>query len=186
MILALLRDHTARLHERIERVVDIPARLRSRDDYAALLGRFFGFYSPLESRLAAVGGYESVGLNLAQRRKADRLRDDLLALGQAADALPQCGALPDVRDLPAALGCLYVLEGATLGGQYVRKEVKRVHGFEPGTGCSFFSSYQDRVREMWTEFCKALNGYAEANPASHGAIVAAAAETFTRMEEWLA
>lgn len=186
MILALLRDQTALLHARIERVVDVPNRLRSRDDYATLLARFHGFYAPLESRLAAVGGYEAVGLNLEPRWKAGRLRDDLLALGHTADGLPWCAALPDVRDLPAALGCLYVLEGATLGGQYVRKEVKRIHGFEPGTGCSFFSSYQDRVREMWTEFCKALNGYAEANPASHGAIVATAADTFTRMEEWLA
>lgn len=186
MILTALRERTAALHDRVERAVDLPARLRSREAYANLLARFYGFYAPVEARLAAVGGYDAVGLNLEPRRKAGRLRADLHALGLAADGLPQCAALPAVGDLPAALGCLYVLEGATLGGQYVRREVTRAYGLGPETGCSFFASYQGRVREMWADFCAALTAYAAAHPAAHGPIVAAAADTFARMEDWLA
>jgi heme oxygenase len=189
MILAKLRDETAPLHERVERAVNLPARLVSADAYAALLARFLGFYAPLERRLAEVPGLEMVGLNLAERAKAPLLGEDLLALGfspDAVSALPTCPGLPSVSTPAQALGSLYVVEGATLGGQYVRREVAKRYGFAPGSGCSFFASYGERVGAMWKEFCGVLSAYADAHPGAEAPIVSAAAETFIRFEEWVA
>lgn len=188
MILPKLRAQTAPLHDRVERAVGLGDRLRTRDGYIGLLERFYGFYDPLEGRLRAVPGYESVGIDLPARLKARWLRDDLIALGRPEEAvrgLPRCDRLPDPRGLAEALGCLYVLEGATLGGQYVRKQVDRAFGIGPESGGSFFASYRDRVGAMWSDFGRALTAYAAADPAAEGPILDAAAETFLRFEEWM-
>jgi heme oxygenase len=188
MILSTLRERTRLLHERTERAVDLAARLRSVGSYSKLLARFYGFYAPIESRLALVNDFESLGLDLAARRKTPWLRYDLTALGytpKAIEELPTCISLPEVARLPEALGCLYVLEGATLGGQYVRGEVARTLGLGPTTGCSFFSSYDRDTRSMWHGFCSAILTYLEKNPKAESTIVAVAEETFLRFEEWV-
>jgi heme oxygenase len=184
MILGVLRGRTALFHERVERSVDLPNRLRSPVAYTSLLARFHGFYAPLEDRLAA-----AAGLHLATRRKAHLLRHDLLALGVAGadvDALPRCPDLPTVADAGDAFGCLYVLEGATLGGQVVRRQAEAALGLTPGRGCSFFTSYGERVGAMWKEFCRTLEGYAAANPWATDRIAAAALGTFAGLDRWLA
>ncbi len=183
MILQLLRDGTASLHERVERTVDIPAHLGSMPAYIGLLARFLGFYAPLEDRLAGVGGYESVGLDIAARRKAHLIRDDLRALGHEA-APPVCTALPVVATFADALGCLYVLEGSTLGGQFIRREAAARLGLTPDRGCAFFTGYGERTRAMWKAFGAAVAMHTDAHPGDQGAIVASATDTFTRLDEW--
>ena len=188
MILGLLRERTAHLHERVERTVDLPTALRSLAGYASLLVRFHGFYAPLEERLGGVVGYDGAGLDLAARQKTRLLRDDLSALGRTAadiDALPRCHDLPVVTAPGEALGCQYVLEGATLGGQIVRRQVERRHGLTPDRGCAFFSSYGERVGAMWKEFCEVAERYA-ARPGAGEPIVAGAVATFRCLDRWLA
>lgn len=183
MILQLLRGVTAALHERVERTVDIPRHLGSLPAYTAMLARFHGFYAPLEDRLAGIGGYESVGLNIAGRRKAHLIRDDLRALGHEA-ALPICSTLPAVATFADALGCLYVLEGSTLGGQFIRREVAARLGLTPDHGCAFFAGYGERTGAMWKAFGTAVTAHADGHPEDRDAIVAAATDTFTRLDEW--
>src|SRR3954447_11068073 len=50
-----LKAATAAHHERLERRVNIEARVRSRAAYRDLLERFYGFYRPLEVALAPYG-----------------------------------------------------------------------------------------------------------------------------------
>ena len=183
MILQLLRSGTTALHERVERTVNIPGHLGSLPAYTAMLARFHGFYAPLEDRLAGIGGYESVGLDIAARHKAHLIRDDLRTLGHVA-ALPVCSALPRVATFADALGCLYVLEGSTLGGQFIRREVAARLGLTPDRGCAFFAGYGERTGAMWKAFGAAVTAHADAHPEDRDVIVAAAVETFTRLDEW--
>lgn len=190
-VLTLLKERTRHLHEHIEGTVDLPARLGSVATYSALLARFYGFYAPIEQGLAAVDGYETVGLDFAERRKTHLLRADLLALGVAAatiDRLPRCQALPAVSGLAAALGCLYVLEGATLGGQVIKREVKAKLGLAAGPtgGCAFFAAYADRTGAMWTAFRSTLSRFTAGSAMATEQVVAAAADTFIRLDAWLA
>lgn len=188
MILELLRARTKDLHERVERTVDLPARLRSTASYAALLARFLGFYAPLEDRLTGLATF-GPRIEPAARLKAHLLVGDLTALGlSTADvlALPRCTSLPALTDASDGLGCMYVLEGATLGGQIVRREVERRFGLAPGRGCAFFGSYGERVGVMWHEFCHVLEGHAATVPGDADRIVAAAVGTFSGLERWLA
>ncbi len=189
MILAVLRDRTRLLHEQVERTVAVSTRLRSVQLYGELVARFYGFYLPFEERLAQVDGYAALGLDFAARRKTHLLRDDLTRLGMSPayiDSLPRCHELPAVTVLADALGCLYVLEGATLGGRIICREAENALGVLPGRGCSFWASYGERVGEMWKDFCRILERYAAATPGETERIITAAAGTFTCLDRWLA
>ncbi len=183
-----LRSETKHHHQRVERAVDLPARLRSLDCYRDLLERFYGYYSPLEQRLMAVASSGTLPLDLQPRLKAALLRQDLLALGRTAEEiieLPVCQELPQVADAADALGCLYVLEGATLGGQIISREVRRVLGLGLSSGCAFFYSYGTSTGKYWSDFCSALADYGDRHPGAESQVIAAATETFARLERWI-
>lgn len=187
-ILERLRDETRPLHVRAERAVDLPARLASRESYIGFLARMLGFHAPLEAQLARVHGLDAVVPDLPSRRKAPLLKGDLAACGLSAAAIaamPECPVLPAMPALPQALGVLYVLEGSTLGGQFIRKEVSRRLGLGPGTGCAFFAGYGDQTGPLWRAFCISLTDFTQAHPGMGDAIVSTAAETFERFEAWL-
>ena len=102
------------------------------------------------------------------------------------DALPRCPALPTIGGIPEALGCLYVMEGATLGGQIIRRQAASRLGLGPSSGCSFFSAYGEQVGPMWRAFRAALADYATGAPGAQARVLDAASDTFARLDLWLA
>lgn len=184
-ILRFLKEGTAPQHEAAERRLDITDRVRTPSTYAALLGRLYGFYVPLEGALGRVPGYESVGLDFGARRKTPHLVADLTSLGQDIESLPLATGFPPPATLGAALGGMYVLEGATLGGRVISRMVHDRLGFTPARAGAFFDGYGDRVGDMWTEFRAALVRFAD-TPAAEAEVLAAARGTFDRFNDWLA
>lgn len=187
MIHDLLRDGTREHHARAESRLPLldPALTRAR--YVRVLGALHGFHAPLEARLADVR-WDTVGLDWEARRKAPLLAHDLRQLGCGADAvraLPTCDALPDATTLGRALGCAYVLEGATLGGQLVRRHVQRTLALGPETGCAFFSAYGDRVGPMWRAFTATLASAVDHGPCAPDEVLAGARDTFDAIAAWL-
>ncbi len=72
-------------------------------------------------------------------------------------ALPRCSRILSLPDLAQALGCLYVLEGATLGGQVLSRRSAEPFGFTRAHGCAFFHRYGDQVGPLWQACCSVLN-----------------------------
>lgn len=188
MILSRLREQTRDLHERVEQGIDLPGRLQSIPAYTALLSRLYGFHSPLELRLATATDSLQLGIDVAVRVKAGLAARDLRSMGwstSAIDGLPQCDRLPALLSPSRIWGCLYVIEGSTLGGQVITRMVKSRLGLSPENGCAFFAAYNNRTATMWREFCSALASFAENGAANEDEIIAAANETFIRFEEWV-
>jgi heme oxygenase len=183
-VLRFLKEGTAAQHEAVERRVDLANRLSNPSAYVGLLGCFYGFYLPLETALGRVTGYETVGLHFDERRKTPSLVTDLGALGHTPDEFPLCDA-PVFATLGEALGALYIVEGATLGGQYITKAVESRLGFTPKCGCAFFASYGNRVGAMWNAFRESLVAYAT-TPEREAEIVITATDTFNALDVWLA
>jgi len=187
MILAKLKEQTAEQHQRLETKLDILARLSSPQGYKSLLEQFYGFYRPLEIHLGSVMCLPGSLSNFTARRKTPLLEKDLLFLDSSERdlaELPQCRKLPTVESEAQVFGCLYVLEGATLGGQIISKHVADKLGYERERGASFFKSYGAEVRAMWCGFVQALREYATAHDADDE-VVAAAVDTFDKFEQWL-
>lgn len=179
-----LKDATRDLHARVEAAVDLPAQTRTLDRYRDLLAAFFGLHEPLEQRLAGLPWHEA-GLDLDARRKSPLLRTDLRALGVDAAAVRPCPTLPPTGTLAAGLGCLYVLEGSTLGGQLVAREVEASLGIDARSGGAFFRSYGPDVGRMWRAFTRALDAYL-VTPERQREATDAATATFEVFERWIA
>jgi heme oxygenase len=158
-----LRAATSEQHARLERELNIPDSIGSAADYTRLLSRLYGFYAPLEQRLlqfeTSLGEH---GVHVARRLKAWKLECDLHSFGwtpDAVSALPRCAELPHVSSDAHALGCLYVLEGSTLGGQVIARRVRRVLQIDGDAGLAFFRAYGARTGRMWQGFVDRLNAY---------------------------
>jgi heme oxygenase len=186
-ILARLRRETAEQHARVEAMLPLLDAGLTRDAYRRVLAAFYGYHRPLEPALWSAPGLDALGLRAAERRKVPLLERDLRALGLDAAALsvlPDCARLPDVGTLPRAVGCLYVLEGATLGGRVIERRLARTLGVDAARGGAFFASYGERVGPMWVAYRAAAARYAEEG-GDENAVVAAAVETFASLARWL-
>jgi heme oxygenase len=184
-----LKAATRDAHRRLEEVVDVERRLRTRASYARLLAGLLGFVAPLERRLAATSGWAELQppVALEQRAKAPLLRADLAALGQqGAPVEAEARHLPPVTGLSAGLGCLYVLEGATLGGQVVLRHARRALGEEVAGATRYLHSYGPEVGAMWRALQAALDAHARAaGGAAEREMAQAAGATFAGLEAWL-
>ena len=186
-ILAALRAATSQAHQQLEISVEIEACITDREKYTGLLRSFFGFYRPLEDRLSALDGWAGRGVDLPGRRKASWLAADLQALGlnmQEIETLPDCARLPTTNDSAQGFGCLYVLEGATLGGRQITALLQSSP--IPTNARHFFRSYGTETGTRWREFIVSLQREAEAVGATGRAeIVTAAQQTFTCLQDWI-
>lgn len=147
---------------------------------------YYGFYRPLESALLDSGAIP-VDFDLAPRLKAPTLFNDLRAQGLSVEAiarLPLCQALPVIDSSAACLGVTYVLEGATLGGQILRREIASRLSLNADNGAAFLDIYGAATGRRWRAFIEYL-GSRSLDASEREAVVAAARTTFSCFERWL-
>ena len=184
-IMAELKSATRQQHEAAESLVNFDAAIGDPLSYRRLLEKFYGFYAPLEQHLLRVAGLEKAVPDLASRMKAHLLREDLKDLGGDALILPLCQSLPPLENVAEALGCLYVLEGATLGGQILSRHAKNALGITPLYAGRFFSSYGGQVGSMWKRFSQSADACCELHPQERSAIVKSATDSFSALSIWM-
>jgi heme oxygenase len=152
-----LKAGTQQDHREIEALIDPMSNFASLDAYKAHLIKTWGIYQPLEAGLAALD-WTAVGIDLVAREKTPLLDEDMRFLGishvQPDDNKPTL----DRANLDFALGCLYVLEGATLGGQVISTYLAKL-GIGPENGGRFFNGYGKRTGEMWKSFQATATDY---------------------------
>ncbi len=144
--------------------------------YRSVLEKMWGFYSPLEARLGL-----STAAGYAYRPRVPLLARDLAFLGTSSADLAACRRLPGVDSESRVWGCLYVLEGAALGGRVILKHVTRSLKVSPVQGAAFFAG-NGLPGSQWKRYCAALEAAAPAEPE---AVAASAAETFEALFNWL-
>lgn len=185
MLRDALREQTRAQHLRLEQRLAIERRVLDRDAYIELLARFHGFYVPVEARLLTFEPtFRAHGVDVSERLKAAMLQCDLEALEGYTREQAHPAWVPALSTFPRAVGCLYVLEGSTLGGQIILRHVREALGFDAAIGAAFFASYGARTGAMWHAFLRFLSALPFDAP-DVGQAVAAARETFESLERWL-
>lgn len=182
-----LRSGTRSHHNRIEQRLGLPHSVTSQSAYRELLIGFYGFYLPVEPVLLEKLSSLSE-LCMSERQKLDLLRQDLMALGlatEAIEALPHCFHIPPLESVPQALGCLYVLEGSTLGGQVISAHFTRALGITAETGGQFYRGYGAATASYWRAFKEAANAYSARYPEQDSLVVESACSAFELLETWL-
>jgi heme oxygenase len=146
-MLKCLKAATSSRHAALERQLPLLDANLSQAAYRHFVQRLFGFYDPLEAQLRAVPLWDAGGVDYALRHKTPRLRHDLQVLGDteaSIAALPRCTRLPPLTHPAQLWGCLYVIEGATPGGQIIIKRLNAHLGLSAASGASFFTAMARR------------------------------------------
>lgn len=187
MILKRLRQATTKNHAALESQLPLLDPQLNREHYQLFVRRFYGYYAPMEARLLALPWWAELSLDYGERYKTPRLRQDLLALGDTSESLaqlPHCQDLPELGTLSQLLGCLYVIEGSTLGGQIITRQLHSNLGLTLDTGCAFFNGYGEQTAARWKAFCTLLTAFAEQSSGDEE-IINTANQTFETLERWL-
>ncbi|MET3109252.1 heme oxygenase [Oxalobacteraceae bacterium GrIS 2.11] len=190
MILKRLKLATSACHTALEDQLPLMNDDLSLSSYSQFVSRFFSFYAPLESQLMVSPHWRSLAFDYTARQKTPRLTLDLLALGRSSAELaatPRCTNLPVLTTPEDLLGCLYVIEGATLGGRIITRQLQTQLGLTPESGGAFFDGYGAQTGSNWKAFCTMLSNHADlhADESRHAAIVAGANRTFETLTHWL-
>ena len=183
-VLLRLRTETRDLHDDIEQTLQLMDEELTRESYVHRLEQFYGFYKPVEEKIFDAGSPMNQCLELTQRRKSALLEVDLISLSQhSAIEISLCEKLPPLKSIADYFGCMYVLEGASLGGMLISRHIQKKLGVTPICGGRFFYGYGDRTGAMWQEFRSAITDYSSTTN-DDDAIIASARATFEALQLW--
>jgi heme oxygenase (biliverdin-IX-beta and delta-forming) len=178
-----LREATRIDHLALETSLGLTSEDVSTSKYVQAIETFYGYYDPIEKRIPDISGVKEVIHDLPLRMKVPLLKRDLLYWGSNERILPRCSALPHLDDALDALGCLYVLEGATLGGRLLTRYFQARLGILPNAGGAFFAGYGERTGTMWHAFGNALGSLPLSSDQSEQ-VVRNARSTFRTLHRW--
>jgi len=155
-----LKLATAAAHVSLERVLASRGYFDGRRRYVEYLQRFLAFHEEAEQLLDVADATQFIP-DWPGRRRAHQARADLIALGAAEGNFPATsGHLPKIAG-PNAVGCeqvlgiAYVLEGSTLGGAFLLRQIASL-GITTRHGGSYLASYGNHRGQMWQRFLATL------------------------------
>jgi len=182
-VLRLLRTRTAAEHEDLERTLDLLDPALSRSRLTDVLTRMHGFWRAAEAgieRWAAHHPDDAAAVSWPHRRRAGLFADDLRVLGAPPGS--ERPGLPALAGTDEALGRLYVLEGATLGGTVIDRHLAALPQLA-GTRLRSFSPYGDQTGAMWHAFRRTARDRVAAG-GDADAMVTSAQDTFGALAAW--
>lgn len=174
MIMKRLQRDTLDLHREVEALMPVMSEALTRRDYLEVLRRLQTVVVPLEAQLDALPLPDE--LAWPERRKAHLLALDLAVMGEGPSNQQAPLSVPELTTLAQAFGALYVLEGATLGGQLISRHLGRALGLTPQQGGAYFSGYGPQTGARWRSFGAVLEASVPAEDAAE--VVAGARQTF--------
>ena len=181
-LLLRLRSETSPQHEALEQNdfnQALTAGTLTAPGTAYFLAKMYGFLVPYEAALQQHAADFSPAWEVPERMRAHLILTDLERLESAPD-LPLCPAMPPLRTRPQLLGAMYVVEGSTLGGQVITRQLAQA-------GISlraYFTGYGALTGSRWKAFCQLLMEAAPTGP-DQDEIVASARLTFQRLDQWI-
>ncbi len=181
MDLQRLRTETAADHERTEATVPLMAEGLTRAAYAEVLRRMYGFVRGWELWADSHAPEDLRGMLLA-RQRSGLIAQDLAFLDVTLpERVAEFGASGAVTRA-SFLGSMYVIEGSTLGGQYIAAHAEKVLSLRPGEGDAYFTGYGARTGSMWNGFKDLLR---ELPDADADEVIRSAKWMFAGFEQWM-
>ncbi len=147
----ILKNNTADLHKRLEQIgfVDkIMDKTLSLEEYKKLIVANFIFHQTLEQSLAKIAGISELKI----KWKIPFLEKDRIAVGGFEQVEVDNPFMP--QDLYQALGCMYVLEGATLGGRVIKRHLQMLP-----VEMHYYGCYGEEGGMHWKDFLQNLETY---------------------------
>jgi heme oxygenase len=171
-----LRTATSQSHTNLEALpvsVSIMNPNVTNHEYAHYLSLMQDVVKDAEENIFPV--LENIIPDLQNRLKSHFIANDLTALGHLKK---EPGALPlskGAANISAgfALGIMYVVEGSSLGGRVILKNIHAALGHDEKNGAQYFAGYGATTGSSWKSFLAMLMQYEEENNCSEEIIAGA-------------
>jgi heme oxygenase len=171
-----LRTITAQEHEALEALpvsVSILNPKVTNEEYGLYLALMRDIVKDAEQNVFPV--LKNIVSDLPQRLRLDFIENDIQTIGYnkaPANATPLSS--DERTKSPAfALGIFYVLEGSTLGGRVILKNINAALGYDAQNGARYFEGYGGETGSTWRRFLGEFSAY-EAQNNTAEAIIAGA------------
>jgi heme oxygenase len=149
-----LRQETEADHRNVEGAVPLMHQGLNIAEYVECLQRIYGVVAAWEERAAEVAPEWLQPALLARQRRPFLERD--LAWFGVTEKDGGRPALPEMGNLPSLFGTMYVMEGSTLGGQFIARHVEAALHLSEGRGNLYFRGHGSRTGPLWKEFSEML------------------------------
>jgi heme oxygenase len=162
-----LRSATASSHSGLEALpvsVSIMNPSVTNSEYALYLNLMHDVVKDAEESIFPIIYKSITGLDIYP--KAQFIEADLKTLGFVKDSFlqPLSQNLDVTAITPAfAFGIMYVIEGSSLGGRVILKNISNALGHNAESGASYFSGYGAQTGSHWKAFLNALTEYESMN-----------------------
>ncbi|MBW8360477.1 MAG: biliverdin-producing heme oxygenase [Weeksellaceae bacterium] len=176
MISLILKENTKHLHDQTE------ARFNSqrifegtftREDYENLLQYNYLFLLNFEKPVFdLISEDSSQKMNLDKRVKLPLVTQDVQFMNiERSKAI----AVPQIKNEAEALGILYVMEGSTLGGNMIAKQLSKHPDFKE-VSFGYFRCYGENTGSFWKNFKSVLDEVV--TPEKHGDCIAGSVKAY--------
>jgi heme oxygenase (biliverdin-IX-beta and delta-forming) len=188
MILERLKTETRPYHDRIEEVgfsTQIMSGQLTLEEYKMLVINNYRIHKLVEDTLEQNPQVKNLeGLEFDNRKKTAMLAKDLESLGLNPADYTTDDITLDLSDFHTAMGVYYVLEGSTLGGSVIARQLAKNEQIAAAgvTEFNFYGCYGDMVGPRWKAFQQVLINVAT-DTAAEDKMVAGASAAFNAMTE---
>lgn len=154
-----LKQATQAAHTQLEALVDAKALLDGSlglEGYARLILGNYHWHQLIEPALLAAFADDD-DFDYRPRRKLPALEADLACLGLHPQRLRAELSPPEPASQAQALGLLYVIEGATLGGSVIRRALKQQPDIKATGALHYYGLYGEELGPRWRATRELLN-----------------------------
>ncbi len=177
---SLLKSATKPLHDKIESLNSLNSNSPTIHDYIKFISDTYSIISPLENIFS--NKFNNIFYEYNFKPKKEFLISDLTSLGIQVNHIKQAIKLPEIESISNAFGVMYVLEGSTLGGQFIHKKLTAKHKHELDGAMSYLTANGSLTFIRWKEFLMSLEKYSVGNESRKKDILYSAIETFQCFE----
>ena len=174
-----LRNATSQSHTNLESLpvsVSIIKPDVTTNEYGRYLSLMHDVVADVEENIFPV--LRDIIPDLKDRVKKHFLEQDLVALGVVKEDIQRpITKLNKTASLGFALGIMYVVEGSSLGGRVIYKNINTALGYDEENGARYFAGYGGQTGSHWKKFLDVLVQY-ETNHNCGEAIIAGADYAF--------
>ncbi|NCI47247.1 biliverdin-producing heme oxygenase [Sediminibacterium soli] len=172
VFLADLREKTGPMHKQLESN-PLSAALMQPGVTHAQYAHYLSFFYPVIAYCEqTVFPLVQEFVNTGDRRKLHWLKQDLASL-QASPVEKPFHPQTDGLNMAGAMGVMYVMEGATLGGKVILKHLGDKLGIDEHHSARFLFGYGNDTGRQWTIFLEAFTAYVTEHRVEKAAIAAA-------------
>lgn len=159
-----LRARTADSHKNLESLpvsISITSPDVTAEAYARYLNLMHDVIKDTEDHIFPL--LQNIFPDLEERRKLPLINTDLNFLNYTKTTFSNPFTNETSKfSVPFAMGILYVVEGSSLGGRFILKNLQSVLGYDEN-GVAYFNGYGNKTGSSWKNFLNILTSYEAAN-----------------------